>query len=161
MGSLFMTVRPLDSADRSPWLSMRQALWPHHDRSAHEAETAALLDRPEDFGARNYAVFISRAAGETLVGFAECSQRDSVAFAKASPVAYLEGIYVKSEHRRSGFGQELLRASEQWAKALGCAELASDAAAENLESRAFHIAMGFTVVDGALADLTYFCKSLA
>ncbi len=28
---------------------MRQALWPHHDRSAHVAETAALLDRPEVF----------------------------------------------------------------------------------------------------------------
>ncbi len=139
---------------------MRQALWPHHDRAAHAAETAALLDRPEDFGARNYAVFIARAADATTVGFAECTRRDNVAFATASPVAYLEGIYVESEHRRSGFGRELLRGVEQWAAALGCAALASDATADNLESRAFHVAMGFTVFDEMPGDSTYFCKSL-
>ena len=139
---------------------MRQALWPHHDRSAHVAETAALLDRPEDFGARNYAVFIARSADATIVGFAECTRRDSVASVTASPVGYLEGIYVEPERRRSGFGQQLLHGVEQWAAALGCAALASDATGENLESRAFHIAMGFTVVDEAPGDLTYFCKSL-
>jgi len=155
-----MTVRPLGRADRSQWLAMRRALWPHHDRSAHAAETAALLDRPEDFGARNYAVFIARTAGATTVGFAECTRRDSIAFATASPVAYLEGIYVEPGHRRSGFGCQLLRGVEQWAAALGCTALASDATAENLESRAFHIAMGFTVVDEAPGNLTYFCKSL-
>ena len=155
-----MTVRRLVRADRSQWLSMRQALWPHHDRSAHAAETAALLDHPEDFGARNYAVFISRAADATTVGFAECTRRDSVTFTTASPVGYLEGIYVEPEHRRSGFGQKLMRGVEQWAAALGCSALASDAAAENLESRAFHIAMGFTVVDQVPGGLAYFCKSL-
>ena len=84
-----------------------------------------------------------------------------LAFVATSPVAYLEGIFVEPEYRRSGFGQELLSAAELWAKAFGCAALASDAAAENLDSRAFHIAMGFTVVDDAPADLTYFRKSLA
>lgn len=156
-----MTVRPLDAADRSPWLTMRQALWPHYDRSAHEVETKALLDHPENFGARNYAVFVSRSDDAVPVGFAECSLRDSVAFSKASPIAYLEGIFVEPEYRRSGFGQKLLRGAEQWAKALGCAALASDAATENLESHAFHIAMGFTVVGGSPAELSYFCKSLA
>jgi len=155
-----MTVRPLARADRSLWLSMRQALWPHHDRSAHAAETAALLDRPEDFGARNYAVFVARAADATTVGFAECTRRDSVAFATASPVGYLEGIYVASEHRRSGFGRELLRGVAQWSAALGCTALASDATAENLESHAFHLAMGFTVVDQTPGDVRYFRKSL-
>ena len=67
------------------------------------------------------------------------------------------GHLLRRAHQRA---TQELRGVEQWAAALGCAALASDATADNLESRAFHVAMGFTVVDQVPGDSTYFCKSL-
>ena len=45
--------------------------------------------------------------------------------------------------RHAGFAKELLRECEDWAKAKGCTEFASDCELENTESLKFHMAMGF------------------
>ena len=40
-----------------------------------------------------------------------------------------------------------MRAAEEWARAQGCVEMASDALIENERSRRAHEALGFEVVD--------------
>ena len=43
---------------------------------------------------------------EQIVGFAQCQLRhDYVEGTKSSPVGYLEGIFVKEEHRKKGIAQ--------------------------------------------------------
>ena len=40
-----------------------------------------------------------------------------------------------------------MRAAEDWARARGCAEMASDALIDNSESEKAHAALGFEIVD--------------
>ena len=79
------------------------------------------------------------------IGFANANLRyDYVEGTETSPVGYLEGIYVKEEYRKHNFARELVKACENWAKDMGCKEFASDCELTNLESLAFHLAIGFS-----------------
>ena len=62
-------------------------------------------------------------------------------------VGYVEGWFVREEHRRKGIGAALMRAAEDWARAHGCREMASDALIDNATSQTAHTALGFDVVD--------------
>ena len=82
------------------------------------------------------------------VGFAQCQLRhDYVEGTAASPVGYLEGIFVKEEYRHNGYARELLCECEKWAKEKGCKEFASDCETDNDSSLGFHIALGFDEVN--------------
>ncbi len=61
----------------------------------------------------------------------------------SSPVGYVEGIYVKPEYRKQGIARALLGLGEEWSRAHGCNEFASDTEIENVESQAFHLRAGF------------------
>ena len=98
-----------------------------------------MLAAPDDT-----ANFIARTDDGVAVGLAEASlRRDYVNGCKTSPVAFLEGIYVAPQHRRSGIAGQLVAAVEDWARAQGCTEFASDAALDNLQSHRMHAALGF------------------
>jgi aminoglycoside 6'-N-acetyltransferase I len=60
-----------------------------------------------------------------------------------SPVAFLEGIYVRPEHRNRGVARLLVQAVENWATELGCSEFASDTELHNFSSQRMHVALGF------------------
>jgi len=78
------------------------------------------------------------------VGFAQCQLRhDYVEGTEHSPVGYLEGIFVKEEHRKKGYAKEMLIECETWALSKGCKEFASDCELDNTTSLNFHIRMGF------------------
>jgi len=78
------------------------------------------------------------------VGLAEAAMRtDYVNGTAASPVAFLEGIYVLPDARRQGVAAALVDAVCRWARECGCRELASDALLENERSHAVHRALGF------------------
>jgi aminoglycoside 6'-N-acetyltransferase I len=77
--------------------------------------------------------------------FAEASVRnDYVNGCGLGPVAFLEGIYVRSENRGKGAARELCAAIETWAHARGLNELASDVELNKLVSQKVHAALGFT-----------------
>ena len=83
-------------------------------------------------------------AGDDPVVFAQCQLRhDYVEGTEFSPVGYLEGIYVAEAYRKQGIARDLLACCEKWAKEKGCWEFASDCELTNLESQAFHQAVGF------------------
>ena len=78
------------------------------------------------------------------IGFANLSIRyDYVEGCETTPVAYLEGIYVDEKYRNRGYGRDLVKACEDWAKDRDIKEFASDCELTNLSSFAFHKAIGF------------------
>lgn len=100
---------------------------------------ASFLAEPE-----RYVQLLAYAEPGLAVGLAEASIRnDYVNGTETSPVAFLEGIYVAPEHRRRGVAGSLVRAVAEWARARGCAELASDAGINDEASHMAHKAFGF------------------
>ena len=90
------------------------------------------------------SVFFLAYEADKPVGFAQCQLRhDYVEGTETSPVAYLEGIYVKEIFRELGFASQLVKSCEDWARAEGCVEFASDCEIDNTESLAFHLKLGF------------------
>lgn len=140
-------------ADSADWAALRQALWPNSGLAAHGADIAALLAAPGDT-----INLIARLPDGQAVGLAEAGLRhDYVNGCKTSPVAFLEGIYVAADYRRSGIARHLVAAVEDWARARGCTEFASDAALDNLESQQMHDGLGFSETQ----RVVYFRKLLA
>jgi aminoglycoside 6'-N-acetyltransferase I len=133
-------VRPVTPADSDAWLDMRCALWPEGSAAEHRAEVtrffAGLLREP-----LQTLIAVDSAGGP--VGFAELSIRSYAEDCVTDRVAYLEGWYVAPGSRRQGVGRALVLAAEEWARAQGCAEFASDALLDNVVSAAAHKALGF------------------
>ena len=127
------------TGDAADWTAMRTALWPSGGIGAHAAEIAELLD-----DAGETINLIARDDDGLALGFAEAAlRRDYVNGCKTSPVAFLEGIFVKPEARGTGVARALVGAVETWARKQGCTEFASDASVENIASHNMHRALGF------------------
>lgn len=120
---------------------MRCALWPEGSAVEHRGEIgrffAGQLQEP-------LQVLLAVDTSGTTVGFAELSIRRYAEDCVTDHVAYLEGWYVVPEARRRGVGRALVEAAEDWGRAQGCSEFASDALLENDISAAAHRALGFT-----------------
>lgn len=133
------TARPADAPD---WERMRQRLWPSSPgEHAREIEAFFSGERRDPL-----EVFLARDDGGSAIGFAEASIRAYAEACDSGRVGYLEGLYVEPPHRRRGFAAALVRAVEEWARAQGCSELASDTAIDNEASAALHRASGFAEV---------------
>lgn len=127
---------------------MRERLYGSAD---HDAEMTAIMGDPE----RNSVIVHERPDG-ALGGFIEIGRREYADGCTTSPVAYVEGWYVDDDLRREGIGRALLGAAEEWARARGFNEIASDAVLDNAISIAAHRALGFDEVERAV----HFRKSL-
>ena len=140
-----MNIGPAEIHEKSEWLRMRRALWP-------DADPQELGDELDAWLAREDAVVLvaRRENASALCGFAEVGTRSVADGCASSPVAYLEGWYVDEDMRGQGIGAALVRAAEQWAKAQGHVELASDAQLSNLASQRAHAALGFVEVERAV-----------
>lgn len=125
----------LSDAETIAGLAVR--MWTKHTPQELAADFSALLQKPDA------AVFLYTVQGRA-VGFAQCQLRhDYVEGTDSSPVGYLEGIFVETEHRGQGCARALLAACEQWAESCGCTEFASDCELDNTASLRFHRRMGF------------------
>jgi aminoglycoside 6'-N-acetyltransferase I len=141
------------SVNQPGWLALRQSLWPDVTEEDHLADAIRFLGDPE-----RYAQFIAYADDDRPIGFAEASLRtDYVNGTGSSPVAFLEGIYVVPEARRSGVATRLVGEVTQWACRLGCRELASDALLDNETSHAMHHSLDFQETE----RVVYFRKLLS
>jgi aminoglycoside 6'-N-acetyltransferase I len=134
-------VRAAVPGDAAAWARMRCALWPEDGDQAGEVARffAGGLVEP-------LAVLVAEEGG-ALVGFAELSIRNIAESCVSGRVAYLEGWYVEPAHRRRGVGRALVLAAEEWGRAQGCPEFASDTQIDNEASAAAHLALGFAETD--------------
>ncbi len=133
-----MIVRPVSAADLDAWAELRVALWPDGSVAEHRAEAAEALEDPD------LVTYVAETPDGLIAGFVEAAlRRDYVNGCETSPVAFVEGLYVRPEHRKAEIGRALCTAVADWGRTKGCSELASDALADNLDSHAFHRAVGF------------------
>ena len=134
-----MGVHEINDPSNSDWLEMRGQLWPHVNSSQHRVELERLVADPSRFIA-----FLALSPDDRGIGFPEVSLRsDYVNGCESSPVAFLEGIYVRPEFRRQGVARLLCEAAERWGQSKGCTELASDALIDNTVSHEMHSNLDF------------------
>ena len=139
------TIRSAQSSDREPLARMRHALWPDGSIEEHTSELDVFFAGGWP-GAYPYAILV--AEGAELEGFAEVNVRSYAdGCDPAHAVGYLEGWFVVEEKRGRGIGAALLRAAEDWARAQGCVEMASDTWITNEGSQRAHEALGYEEVD--------------
>jgi aminoglycoside 6'-N-acetyltransferase I len=135
-----MKILPATSDHLRAWAELRHALWTWDevDDHAEEAEQLYLSGNPD-----HHALMALDDNG-IVVGFAEATlRRDYVDGCKTSPVVFLEGVYVRPEARLGRVALALANAVAVWGKAEGCTEFASNALLDNIDSHAFHAAIGF------------------
>lgn len=130
-------IRKAINADIETLAQLANELWPDHSREALAQEFLDILDD-------EHAVCFLKEVDGIPVGFVHCQLRtDYVEGTASSPVAYLEVIFVREGFRRRGIGRALILVSEEWARSAGCFEFASDCELTNVDSLAFHLALGF------------------
>ncbi|MDZ8054140.1 MAG: aminoglycoside 6'-N-acetyltransferase [Aulosira sp. ZfuVER01] len=137
-----MKIVPVDRDDFDTWLNLALQLWPGGSPEEMRASLNKIHQSPREAG------FLIKDDQDTAIGFMNLSLRyDYVPGATQSPVAFVEGIYVKSEYRQQGVGRYLIQYAQQWAREHGCVEIASDALLENTISYEFHRQVGFQEVE--------------
>ena len=105
------------------------------------AEERAYIER---MPARSF-VHVAEAPGAGIVGFQTVIPWNTFATTEFDHVATM-GTYVDAAHRRRGVGAALARSSFAAALALGYDKIFTDLRADNLDSLAYHLTLGFAVV---------------
>lgn len=145
-----MKIRPPQDHDREEWLSLRRELWPRGSKETH------LEEMEEYLHGSSFQVFVAEGPEGGLCGFAEAALRAHADGCDTRPVGYLEGIFVRPDFRGRGLGHCLVEAAENWARAQGCREMASDCLYDNESSIRFHQKLGFEIAE----QLIHFKKRL-
>jgi aminoglycoside 6'-N-acetyltransferase I len=142
-----ISIRIAESSDREQLARLCEALWPASKAEEHMSGLEPILDRASVLKIP-YVFMVAEATDRALVGFLEIGLRSHAdGCDDAQAVGYIEGWYVTEPRRRKGIGKRLLAAAEDWARAQGCMEMASDALIDNLSSQLAHEALGYLVVD--------------
>jgi aminoglycoside 6'-N-acetyltransferase I len=140
-------VRQAKHSDRNELAKLRASLWPEASVAEHLKELEEILIKGTN-GTLPMTILVSDDDDGALTGFIEVGMRSHADGCDTRrPVGYVEGWFVRESHRNRGVGRDLMQAAEQWARAEGCREMASDALIDNEGSQRAHQAMGFEVVD--------------
>ncbi len=134
-----MIIRPVQTSDFNSWKQMRNQLWPSSEDEHYSELTAFFAGDSIDI---EVCFVIEDNAGD-LLGFIELNIRNFAEASRQEAVPYVEGWFIKSAVRGQGWGTQLMKKAESWAKKLGFSELASDTEIDNHKSIAIHEHLGF------------------
>jgi aminoglycoside 6'-N-acetyltransferase I len=138
-------IRQAEPGDWRQLAAMRALLWPDASEQEHLAELEA---GQSNLGQLAVVALVADDERGALFGFLEVGLRSHADGCDTRrPVGFVEGWFVREEHRGKGVGRELMHAAEEWARAQGCHEMASDALIDNAGSERAHTALGFEIVD--------------
>ena len=129
-------IRRVTREDKPEWLRMRLLLWPPGDLPGWLDDMDRMMHDPST------PVFVAVRPNGGLGGFLEAGTRPYADGCDTSPVGYIEGWSVDADLRGQGVGASLMRAAEDWARAIGCTEMASDTWQDNETSIRAHEALG-------------------
>ena len=132
------SVRPILERDYADWFRLRKLLWDESSEAEHRAEMTDIIEHIE-----TQLVLVAVSPNGHLVGFLEASIRPFVEDCHTEHVGYLEGWFVEPEFRQHGLGKKLVRAAEDWARKMGCEEMASDSEIGNDLSLKAHLGLGY------------------
>jgi len=152
--SIPMRIRPVQAGDRADWLRMLRGLYPGTVDDDHAEDVDGFLSGHPPVHTR--AVFVCERDDGRACGLLELSLRN-YAEGCAGETPYVESWYVDADVRGTGAGARLMSAAEEWARARGYTELASDTLLDNHASERAHLAVGFEVVERTI----HFRKALA
>ncbi|WP_328406233.1 aminoglycoside 6'-N-acetyltransferase [Nocardia sp. NBC_00403] len=134
-----MHIHACGAGDLDELAVLRTQLWPDSSVAEHRADVGEQYD-----GSTSASAFLARDEHGAAVGFGEVTLRhDYVNGCDTSPVAFLEGLFVITTHRRRGVARALCAAVEAWGRGHGCTELGSDALLGNVNAQEMHAALGF------------------
>lgn len=138
-----MSVRIANAHDINVLVGLRNALWPDEANSNRSELNRHFTGEHSHID----QVLIYETPEGDAVGFVELRVRNYAEGSEEHEVPFIEGWYVVPEQRRKGVGRALIRASEDWARARGFGELASNALLDNSGSLAAHEAVGFKEIE--------------
>lgn len=141
-----MPIRPVQPADAAEWLRLRMALWPGSTPEIEAAEIAEFLAHPGVPLPELYVAFVCERPDGSLCGLAEGAIHSEAPGCTTDRIGYLEAWYVDPDARQQGTGRALARAVEDWARAEGCTEMASDTDPSYPLSPDAHAALGYAEV---------------
>ena len=142
--------RLAQSSDIPQLSRLREALWPESSADEHASELAQIIAGKVP-SILPLVVLVAAAPDGELLGFLEVGMRSHADGCDWSrPVGYVEGWFVSPDARQRGIGAALLGAAEDWSRAQGCTELASDAQLSNLVSQRVHESLGFEIIERAI-----------
>lgn len=138
-------IRPVEAGDWEEWVRMRLTLWPDSTAEHEGGEVEWFLaGYPSP---TLMAAFVCQRPEGGLCGLIEVSIRESAPGCHTDRIGYLEAWYVDPEWRGRGVGRALVARAEQWARAAGCKEMASDTTPFYPNSPAAHAALGYGEVE--------------
>lgn len=150
------SIRLAGPADLPELMDLCVALWPDEPADEVRPHMAATLEG-KPHSTLPLVVFVAEFSGR-LVAFIEVGLRSHAEGCDSrQAVGFIEGWYVRPEHRCQGVGRALLTVAEQWSRQQGALELASDTWIDHELSIDVHRALGFEVVERTV----HFRKSLA
>jgi aminoglycoside 6'-N-acetyltransferase I len=141
-----MQIHAATNEDFERWQVLRRKLW----NNVTDEESREFFD---DFlqNSEKILIVVAETGDDELAGFLEAGIRqDYVEGCHSGRVGYIEGWFVEEKYRRQNVGRKLVEFAEDWARGLGCLEMASDCDLENSVSLAAHLHSGYEEVSRAI-----------
>lgn len=132
-----MILSPIRDNQFSLWKEMREDVYCLLDDEFHEKEMKQIFVRSDW-----YCYFLKN-NDDQILGLVELSSRNIVDGCLSSPVAYIEGLYLKKEYRAKGIGKKAVETIKNWCKENGFSELGTDTELKNINAQKFFKSAGF------------------
>ena len=133
-----MSIINADKSNLQEWVNLSLKLFPEHSFEEMFCICEKVLESQKEIG------LLYQQDGR-YVGYMHLSVRtDYVNGTNASPVAFIEAIYVAPDYRKQGIGRKFVEYAVEYARQKGFKQLASDCLIDNSSSEYFHKSCGFT-----------------